>query len=82
MPSALITCFILLHSNEIVITLALGIKKCIIDIIYGHCHGQNSITMGFWAQTFNIFVFWVGLLPQWEVQEVTLPFTDIIKMLF
>jgi len=32
--------------------------------------------VGFWAQTLNIFVFWVGLFPQWEVQEVASPFTD------
>lgn len=41
-----------------------------------NCGGLFPTTLGFWAWTPNLLVFWVGLILQWEVQEVFLQVTD------
>ena len=37
-----------------------------------YCGGPFPTTLYFWAYTPNLLVPWVGLIPQWEVQDAVI----------
>ena len=56
-----------------------GIGHLFLDWGYG---GPFLTTSGFWAWSPYLLVLWVRLIPQWEIQQMTLKATTGAQLLF